>query len=57
MNNIEDKIKKFFINKKFLWLLLPIITYIFFLTFFFENSFFNDKLDGGGIIKNFHLFF
>ena len=57
MNNIENKIKKFFINKKFLWLLLPIITYIFFLTFFYENSFFNDKLDGGGIIKKLSFIF
>ena len=26
-------------------------------SFFYDNEFLNNKLDGGGIVKNFHLFF
>ena len=40
MNNIEDKIKKFFINKKFL---LYANIFIYFPNFFYENSFLNDN--------------
>ena len=57
IEKIQNNLKKFFLSKRFSWLILIILIYILILIFFYDNEFLNNKLDGGGIVKKLSFIF
>ena len=56
--NIKEKLTDFIKEKKILLILLSIILlYLIILFFFYDNTFINNHLDGGGIVKKISLVF
>ena len=56
--NIKEKLTDFIKEKKILLILLSIILlYLIILFFFYDNTFINNHLDGGGIVKKISLIF